>query len=563
VFDLVLALVVTVPFAPSVDTPAPDAWVVQNGYFSTGAYADDAGVPAASVRLEFRPADGGYGAYEETKPWSRSHYTDVVLPNEGAQWCWRARHINTRGEVSAPSVERCFRTDWTAPSDPGPLDAGLFASTGRVALDFAPATDALSGVKGYALMPGPTPHGDFYWFVDDSPVLPLVTYLGEGTWFGSVRVRDQADNENAVDLSRVVQVLVTANAGLLTPPPPSFESGAMVSHYGDAILWDAGTFASAGVTHVVASYCTLDAGCRWEHGFTGFPVAKGNRSWLQLGEEGAVVARIAVVIGGEVGPWSAPSAPLLLDRTPPPIPPGFTATPLQARSGPHTLSWGLVTDGLTGMSGMVFEQVELLSGAQQELNAADPQTSLLVTPTADGRYQYRVASLDRAGNQSDWSAPIVVTLDGTGPVSMAPVASATPADGGAWVTLTWAAPVDALSAVTGVELQEGATVFAVTGASTQRFVGVGTWTWALRGTDSLGNVGAFSPPSNEVVVTETGVMVMPPPDAGVAGDAGLDDEPRALAVGCGCSTGDLSALSLGLLALAILRRHGLGNRSAA
>jgi MYXO-CTERM domain-containing protein len=541
----VLVLLLTVPFAPSLDAPGPDAWVVRNGYFATGAYADDAGVPAAFSRLEFRPADGGYGAYDETLPWTTWRYTAVVLPNEGAHWCWRARYVNTRGEAGDPSVERCFRTDWSAPSAPGVFDAGSISSTGRVVLDFAPATDVPSGVKGYALMPGSAADGPFYWYVDDSSVLPLVTYFGEGAWFGSVRVKDQADNQNPVDPSTSVPLFITANPAVLTPALPRFES-LITRGYGDSIVWDDSSFLDAGVTHVVASYCNFDGGCTsWRHGLTGSRLDRGNRAWLQVGDEGTMVSRIAVVVGDEVGPWSAPSAPVLVDRQAPPIPPNLT-TPLATRAQSHTINWGLVVDGFTGTSSTVIEQLELSSAARQVLDAPTPETSLVVTAPSDGQYQYRVASRDRAGNQSGWSSPAVVTIDSTGPTSMAPIASAQAADGGAWVTLTWADPVDALSAVTGLEVDEASTIVAVSGSSTQRFVPPGRWTWALRGTDALGNVGEWSAPSNEVIVTESGVMVMPPPDA-VNGA-------RSFAVGCGCSTDQHWAPVLGWLALALLRR---------
>ena len=99
--------------------------------------------------------------------------------------------------------------------------------------------------------------------------------------------------------------------------------------------------------------------------------------------------------------------------------------------------------------------------------------------------------------------------------------------------------------------QEGATVFTVSGTSTQRFVGVGTWTWALRGTDALGNVGAFSAPSNEVVVTATGVTVTPPPEEGQPGNTVR----RALAVGWSCSAVDAQTLSLAWLVWALRRRR--------
>jgi hypothetical protein len=130
-------------------------------------------------------------------------------------------------------------------------------------------------------------------------------------------VKDEADNQNPVDPSTSVPLFITANPAVFTPAPPRFE--------------------------------------------------------------GTMVSRIAVVVGGAVGPWSAPSVRVLVDRQAPPIPPNLTA-PLAMRTGPHTIDWGLVVDGFTGTSSTEIEQLELSTGARQALRAPSPETSLVVTP---------------------------------------------------------------------------------------------------------------------------------------------------------------------------------------
>jgi hypothetical protein len=498
-----------------IQDPPDDAWMIgQGASFATEPYQDDAGIPAASVRLEFRPADGGYGALEETFPYSPRVATTLVLPTEGARWCWRITHLNTLGESSAPSAERCFRTDWTPPTSPAFVDAGAVVSSGTVFIDLQPAADALSGVQGYDLMLAPAPAGPFSWYPSPQLQLPLVAYVGEGQWRGWVLVVDQAYNDNNLDFgSYEIPITVTASSAVPTPEAPAFED-TMTNGYGDALVWDAGIDSLAGVTHVVASFCELDAGCQWRHGFHTAPVTDGPRRWLQVSDEGTMVARIALVKNGQVGPWSPPSAPLLVDRTPPPKPPAFAAAPAAARTGPITLTWGLVVDDLTGLAGTTFEETELRSGAQRTHFVHAPAVTLDVTAPGDGVFQFRAASIDRVGNQSDWTMPVVSVIDSRGPVSLAPLARAQAFDGGALVSLTWPLPTDALSGVSGEELSEqeadgGAQVFGVTGLSASRVVPPGRWTWSLRGTDALGNVGAFSPPSNVIVVTSSGVAVGP------------------------------------------------------
>lgn len=418
-----------------------------------------------------------------------------------------------------PSAERCFRTDWTGTTS-ALVDAGTISSQGQVVIELTPGSDALSGVAGHMLLLGPalapnaTDGSNFYWAGSIITLVPLVTFVGEGDWLGWVRVVDRANNDNHLTFGdQLLRITVNADSALPRPAPPRFLDSA-VNTYGSVLEWDAGV---PGATHFVASFCNLDAGCGWRHAFQGVPASIEPGQWIQLEDEGPVVARVAAVVSGRVGPWSAPSAPLLVDRTPPPGPGPLIVTPAAARQGPISLRWSVVTDDFTGLSGTVITE-EDDTGATRELNAAAPAVSLQVSPPREGRFLYRASSLDVVGNQSGWTSDAVVVIDATGPVSLPPGASATVIDGGAMVMLAWATPTDALSAVTSLELQEsavdgGATIFAVTGLLTQRFVPPGTWTWRLRATDALGNVGAFSLPSNVVTVSGGGVGVGPSIDA--------------------------------------------------
>ncbi|MDP1829494.1 MAG: Ig domain-containing protein [Archangium sp.] len=515
--NTLLLLAVAAPFAPQLQEPADEAWTRgQGAYFSTSPYADDAGVAPASLRVEFRRDDAGYGGFEETRAYSRGFGTSVLLPTEGARWCYRVSHLNTLGQSSPPSGERCFRTDWSPPTEPAFVDAGAIVSTGRVFIEAQPATDNASGVGAYFLQVGPS-LPERYQFPDPPLLLPLVAWVGEGTWVAWVRVDDVAGNYTDLVPGYAVPLSITANPLVPTPEAPVFEAS-MVNAYGSVLHWDGGWMADGGVTHVVASFCNLDAGCRWRHGFHSVPAGPSFERWLQVVDEGTAVARLAVVQGGEVGPWSAPSQPLLVDRTPPPVPPGLMATPLLGRTGPVTLSWSAVVDNLTGWAGTRIEQL----GVAQTQEPA-PATSALV-PVGEGIHRFRVASSDGVGNQSGWSAEVTSVIDSTGPVSMAPVALGSPLDGGALVSLSWALPVDALSGVVSQEMEErssdgGAQVFAVTGLGASRLVGPGTWRWALRATDAAGNAGAFSGPSNVIVVDATGVAVGPAIGTGLALDA--------------------------------------------
>lgn len=505
-----LLVTLAVPFSPTLAQPGDEGWLGANKVFVTSDYADDAGSPAASTRLEFRRDDAGYGALEETYPYAPWHRSALAFPDEGARWCWRARHLNAQGMQSDPSAERCFRTDFTPPVA-GFVDGGAIISDGRVVLDAQPGTDALSGVQGYYfdVAPSPAPF-DFSGYANGWAPWPLELYLGEGSWFGWLRVSDWAGNDDWADLT--VPLTITAVASVPTPAAPQFEK-TQTNGYGDALVWDAAWMVDAGITHVVASFCDIDAGCQWRMGFHSLPASSG-RAWQQLAAEGYSVARLAVVQGGQVGPWSPPSGPIILDRTPPPVPPGLMSSPSVARLGPLAVSWGAVIDDRVGLKGVVLEVSELVDGGVQLLPVAAPALMTFFAPPTDGRFQFRVASIDEVGNQSGWSAPVSSVIDSTGPSSHRPVAVGAALDGGALVSISWSFPADALSAVTAQELREfstdgGVQVFPVTGLAVSRVVPPGEWRWQLRGTDALGNQGLFSDPSNAILVTEGGVAIGP------------------------------------------------------
>ncbi len=261
---------------------------------------------------------------------------------------------------------------------------------------------------------------------------------------------------------------------------------------------------------MVASFCNLDAGCLWRHAFHTVPVAEMAVRYLHLPFEGLVRARVAVVRGRKVGPWSGPSAPIAIDHTPPSIPGGLAAVPSAARAGPFVLNWGAVVDTFTGFDGVVIEGTELSSGNRRQFRAP-PRTTANVSPITEGRYELRVASFDRVNNQSDWSIAVIILLDSTGPLASRPTSVAAAIDGGAMVTINWSLPADALSQVASEDLLElsvldgGRQLVRVTGLAVSRVVPPGSWRWALRGTDSLGNVGDWSEVSTPIVVTPNGI----------------------------------------------------------
>lgn len=500
-FAVVLLSTLAVPFAPVPSEPAPDGWTTGAGaFFSVSDYADDAGVSAAGLRIEFRAADAGYGSLSDTTTSQWGLNTTHPFAGEGARWCWRAYHRNTLGQEGPPSVEQCFRTDWTPPVSPR-MDAGTTTvSTGRLVIPYAPGSDALSGIEGYQLRVSPVGLDDFSSFATEwSLANPFVSYLGEGSWEYWLESRDRAFNLPPLGNQPKPVVVVTADQFLPVPAAPVFET-TVTNGYGSAITWDAGI---PGAEFWVVSFCNLDAGCVWRDGFNTRPASRTAYAWVQLEDEGTMVARVAVVVNGVVSRWSAPSQPVKLDRTNPDEPSGLAVVPAAARMGPLSVSWNPVAPDFVGAITVFVEETAADGGVSQF--QVDAGVSVVTLTRGEGRWRYRVMARDLAENTSAWVGPVTATLDSTGPSSQQPSVLASAVDGGARVTVTWSTPLDALSTVSTMALQErredgGSTIVVVTGNSTQRQVGPGRWRWAIRGTDSLGNVGAFSVESAPVDV---------------------------------------------------------------
>ncbi|MHB8879700.1 MAG: hypothetical protein ACYC8T_38920 [Myxococcaceae bacterium] len=542
VVSLVVALVLGTPSTPQPVDPINDAWVGRYRWFEVSAYSDDAGIPQRALIAQYRTDPGSYGGAGLEEDAGVAYYLapQPLFSPDGSRWCWRARYVNTAGLASPFGPEACFRTDRTSPANPTGLDAGPSTGTGAVSFSFTPATDAHSGVEGYTLITGPTAQGPWYEWIDRiEPGPPLPAVFGPGTWYAWVFAADFAWNDNHADWPHeVVSFQVTASPAVPTPPAPRWGEPA-TNGWGTTLHYDADWARDAGVTHLVASFCDVDAGCTWRLAYHDEP-AGSSAQWLQPEDEGFYRGRVAAVRGGEVGNWSAPSGAMVIDRTPPGLTPGAVlATPALSRAGPVQVSWPAATDGLSGVAGYRIEENNLTTSGSRIVTSAGP--AVAVSGMAEGRLRYRVRARDVVDNESGWSAySAAVVVDSTGPSSLPPAAQVA---GAGAVLVSWSLPTDLLSSVTLVELERtaedaGTAIEPVTGTSRVEALPPGRYQWRLRGTDAVSNVGSFSAYSSAVTLDADGGVVIDP-DAGVIEpDAGPPDpqDPRRLAAGCGCQS---------------------------
>ncbi len=194
----------------------------------------------------------------------------------------------------------------------------------------------------------------------------------------------------------------------------------------------------------------------------------------------------------------------LADRTAPTVPAGLTAVATSATSA--TVSWAASFDAV-GVA--VYE---VYRGATLAGSVAAPGTSLSNEGlTAGSTYTFSVRARDAAGNVSDLSAGVPVTLLDTSmpgiPADVAAVA-ASPSS----VTVSWSASTDNW-AVTAYNVYRGGTLAGTVNAPGLSFTDGGraastTYTYTVRARDAAGNVSGDSTPPASATTPASGPATM-------------------------------------------------------
>ncbi len=194
----------------------------------------------------------------------------------------------------------------------------------------------------------------------------------------------------------------------------------------------------------------------------------------------------------------------LADRTAPTVPAGLTAVATSATSA--TVSWAASFDAV-GVA--VYE---VYRGATLAGSVAAPGTSLSNEGlTAGSTYTFSVRARDAAGNVSDLSAGVPVTLLDTSMPSI-PAGVAAVAASPSSVTVSWSASTDNW-AVTAYNVYRGGTLAGTVNAPGLSFTDGGraastTYTYTVRARDAAGNVSGDSTPPASATTPASGPATM-------------------------------------------------------
>ncbi|MBD2899675.1 hypothetical protein amrb99_86610 [Actinomadura sp. RB99] len=307
--------------------------------------------------------------------------------------------------------------DATAPSVPANVSGT--ATGGSVALKWDASTDndGGSGVKGYYV----TVDGKKGDLVTGTST--TVSGLADGDHTFAVSAVDNAGNESAASAPVTVKVATGPGPDKTAPSVPANVKGT-ANNDSVALSWDASTDNDGG-SGVKGYYVTVD-------GKKGDLVTGTSTTVSGLADGDHTFAVSAV---DNAGNESDPSAPVTVkvatgpgpDKTAPSVPANVKGT--GSDDGSVALTWDASTDndGGSGVKGY-YVTVDGKKGA-----AVVTGTSTKVTGLAKGDHTFAVSAVDNAGNESDASAPVTVTVPGT------------PTGGGAAFTLSGSSTIKGLN----------------------------------------------------------------------------------------------------------------------
>ncbi|MGB7958180.1 MAG: peptidoglycan-binding protein [Minisyncoccia bacterium] len=225
--------------------------------------------------------------------------------------------------------------------------------------------------------------------------------------------------------------------------------------------------------------------------------------------KGKIAIAFAMIFSCAIIFAAAPVHAQSADTQPPTVPSGLSATAIP--SSQVSLSWSASTDDIGVVGYYVYRNgVEIVSSAD---------TSFIDSGLAPGMYSYTVAAYDAAGNVSQESNPVAVTLvlDTTAPTvpgnfSVAPASLSTSST--VQAVLSWSASTDNVGVAGYSVYRNGALISggtAVTGTTYTDSVSPGTYTYQVAAYDAAQNFSSYSS-SKAITIVFDNTPPNPPTD---------------------------------------------------
>jgi hypothetical protein len=406
-------------------------------------------------------------------PGTNLFYTPGIGLTEGTNQ-WSIQVQDKAGNWSGWSATNIVIIDTTPPSQvllDAPLNNTLTSNT-TLTLTWLSATN-LYGIASYDVAINGTTN-NVAGLSDISPVLP------EGTYPWIVRAIDTAGNIGAWSVASNIIIDTTPPLQVVLDTPINFT---LTNNNTPQLAWlassDANGIASYdviinGTTNNIAGLNTIS---------TALP--DGTNAWMVRAIDNA----------GRTGAWSVASN-IIVDAIAPSIP---------SLNNPVNLT--ITNDNQPQFIWNASVDTYGIASYRIRINATtyNPGASLNYTPgvaLSEGTNQWRVQSLDNAGNWSGWSATNIVIIDTTPPsqvvlntpLNNALASNTTP-------SLTWLAATNYYGIDSYDVVINGNTNNVAGLSDTSPVLPDGTHPWIVRAIDTAGNIGTWSVASNIIIDT--------------------------------------------------------------
>ena len=405
---------------------------------------------------------------------------------------WRVRTQDNTGNYSDWTSGNNFTVDITAPSVPATLTRTVTGSS--VALDWADAADATSGVKQYQVQIDD--NGDFSSPVNTlTPAISAATATGltDGTYFWKVRTLDNSGNYSTWTSGSSFTVDITA------PSAPATLTRT-VTGSSVALDWADAADATSGVKQYEfqidnnSDFLSNEkSGIAVSSNATATGLGDGTYFWKVRTQDNT----------GNYSAWSSGSS-FTVDITSPSVPATLTRT---VTGSSVALGWEDATDATSGVKQYEFQVDNNSDFSSNEKSGTAVSSDANATGLSDGNYFWRVRTLDNSGNYSDWSSGSNFTVDITAPSSPSGL---TPAVTGSSVALDWADATDATSGVKQYQVivdnnadfsSPEYSASPLTSDATATGLTDGTYFWKVRTLDNSGNYSDWNAGSSFTIDT--------------------------------------------------------------
>ncbi len=451
---------------------------------------------------------------------------------------WRVRALDNSGNYSTWSSGSSFTVDVTPPSVPTTL---IRTVTGNgVTLDWADATDNLSGVKQYQIMLD----NNYNFSSPEYSASPITntasaSNLADGTYFWRVRTQDNAGNYSiwASGSNFMVDITAPTNPAILT---------STISWNNAVLDWADATDATSGVKQYEYQVDNnADFSSNEKSGIANVSnvsvsgIADGNYYWRIRTQDNL----------GNYSAWTTGSN-FMVDISAP-APATLTGT---VTGNNVTLDWADATDTTSGVKQYQVQLDKHIDFSTPEYSATPTASTANFSGLADGTFYWRVRTKDCAGNYSTWTSGSNFMIDITAPTNPATLTSTI-----SWnnAVLDWADATDATSRVKQYEVQLDRSIdfsspeysespvvsnINVTGLAD------GIYYWRVRTQDNVGNYSGWSNGSSFVSDAASGnissaLLLSSPSTTGWVGTGDVADYYKITMTNAGMLTLSLTGLT--------------------